>query len=336
MRLNSVRFSASPQQLETEHMVDKKFVFFMVLSAALIGSVFVIQDTIDSHPLGEHRMDLAAIDEGSGLAASHKNANIVWTHNDSGDDARLFAVTPSGQFRGEFFIDGIEAVDWEAITTDLDGHLYIGDIGNNRNKRKDLVVYQVDEPRIPIDGPAISGQLKVKARIPFHYPEQTAFPDRKRMNFDAEALFWAPHPVTGQGTLYVLTKHRSDSETVLYRFDDLGPGPSRGLIRVDQFDVGGDPDNFGGMVTGADATPDGQMLAVLTYHALFVFQRPVEGDRYFSNLVNRIDFDQGMTQQAEAVAWVGTRLVVTNEQGDIFWVDEPKTPRPGVFPKTPL
>ena len=277
-------------------------------------------------------MQSAAIDEGSGLAASHKNLQILWTHNDSGDDARLFAVTPSGHLRGQFTLDGVEAKDWEAVTTDLTGHLYIGDIGNNRNKRKDLVVYKVTEPPVPLDGSPIVGRLKVEARIPFHYPEQTGFPDRDRMNFDAEALFWGPHPKTGLGTLYLLTKHRSDSETALYRFDDLRPGPSRALTRVDHFDVGGDPDNFGGMVTGADATPDGQILALLTYHALFIFERPSGGDRYFSNLVNRIDFNQGITQQVEAVAWLGARLIVTNENGDIFSIDNPKTPRSDLFP----
>jgi hypothetical protein len=30
--------------------------------------------------------------EASGLAASRKNANVLWVHNDSGDSARVFAM----------------------------------------------------------------------------------------------------------------------------------------------------------------------------------------------------------------------------------------------------
>jgi hypothetical protein len=172
--------------------------------------------------------------------------------------------------------------------------------------------------------------VEVDRRVEFSYPEQRAFPDPERQNFDAEAIFWAPHPATGEGTLYLLTKHRSDTHTVLYRFDDLSGARPVDLVRVGEFDVGGAEQTFGGLVTGADATPSGDRLAVLTYHALFVFGRPGGSDAYFTEPLARIDLDQSVTKQVEGVAWAGDGLLFSNEQGALFYIDAPMTRQ--VFP----
>ena len=271
--------------------------------------------------------EVPGLDEPSGLAASLRNPGVFWTHNDSGDEARIFAVTVDGKLLGEFSVGGADAVDWEAITIDGNGRLYIADMGNNFNNREDLVIYVVPEPEVDPVTPGVGGALTVEYAIPFHYPDQGGFPEVDNENFDAEAIFWANEK------LYVLTKHRSDFETTLYRFDDLAPSESKAISRISTFDVGGEDRPFGGRVTGADATPDGQRLAVLTYHAVFVFEKPVAGDDYLSRLVNRIDFDQETTGQVEAIAWDDANLVLTNEQGLIFRLENPLAPRTSLFPE---
>ncbi|NJL14472.1 MAG: hypothetical protein HC913_16665 [Microscillaceae bacterium] len=42
----------------------------------------------------------ALITEASGLAVSRSNTSLLWTHNDSGDPARLFLLTNTGEDRG--------------------------------------------------------------------------------------------------------------------------------------------------------------------------------------------------------------------------------------------
>ena len=59
---------------------------------------------------------------------------------------KSFAVNREGKVLGVFKVEGAEANDWEAIATDRQGNLYIGDFGNNRNTRRDLIIYQVREP----------------------------------------------------------------------------------------------------------------------------------------------------------------------------------------------
>ena len=309
----------------------KSALSIVVLAGLVIGaSVWLSRDDFMTGAFARYTID--ALDEASGLGPSQLNDGVYWTHNDSGDTPRLFATTVDGRLVGEFSVDGAQALDWETITTDGAGSLYVGDIGNNKNTRQDLTFYRVGEPRLPADGIPYRSTLKVEHVYRFHYPEQRAFPDPTQLNFDSEASFWATHPTTGQGTLYLLTKHRSDQRTLLYRFDELVNGKRVALKRVGQYDLGGDPKNFGGMATGAAITRDGRFLAVLSYHAIFIFERPDVGDDYLSELRNRIDLNQGQTQQVEAIAWAGAHLVFTNEQGMIFRVQQPLQKREARFP----
>lgn len=245
-----------------------------------------------------------AVSEASGLVASRRHAGVFWTHNDSGDESRFFGVSADGKLLATVAVVGARNVDWEDIAVDDAGFLYLGDHGNNESARQDLVIYRVPEP-----DPAAAASVVPDRTIRFHYPEQTRWPDPEEA-FDAEALFWA------QGKLYLLTKTRKSSVTTLYRFDDLSGERDLPLTRVGSFETEGK--KKGRRVTAADVTPDGRHLAVLTYHALYLFERPAEGDNYLSRPLKRIELDPDVFEQCEAVAWDGADSVVANEQRAIF------------------
>jgi hypothetical protein len=52
------------------------------------------------------------ISEASGIIASKLNPNILWTHNDSGGSAEVFAMTTAGANRGTYSVSGASASDW--------------------------------------------------------------------------------------------------------------------------------------------------------------------------------------------------------------------------------
>src|SRR5262249_36200484 len=74
--------------------------------------------------------------------------------------------------------------------------------------------------------------------------------------------------------------------------------------------------------TGADLSPDGQTLAVISYTDLWLFSRPASGDQSLSAPSRRFPLDRGVFEQVEAIAWVDDQtLLIGNEQRALFQVD---------------
>ena len=60
------------------------------------------------------------IPEASGIAHSLINENVLYTHNDSGGEASVFAIDTQGKLLAEIVIDGAKNRDWEDIATAID------------------------------------------------------------------------------------------------------------------------------------------------------------------------------------------------------------------------
>ncbi len=281
--------------------------------ATRLAAVLALTGACGSAPKPSTEQVDPEIRELSGWTRSQRDPSLRWAHGDSGTQATLFAVDDAGRIHARVHLLDVANVDWEDITLHA-GELYLGDIGNNGQSRRDLVVYRLPEP----DPRGGDQSLRPSARIPWHFPDQREFP-ASVANFDAEALFWA------RGDLYLLSKHRADTATTLYRFGaleaDAGErGESVELERLADFEVGGAELEHGGMVTAAEVDADGRKLAVLTYHALFVFDVDHEGP-LLSRLESRLDFDMSKLDQCEALTWDGDRVLIANESGRVFRVD---------------
>lgn len=264
------------------------------------------------------RLDHPALAEVSGIVKSAAG-DYYWVHNDSGDSARLFAIDAGGQPLWPPYLGIASAADWPGHAIDAawhfdwedialaDGKLYIADVGNNGNARRDLGVYVVNEP-----DPLAIPKMRALRHLPLRYPDQRAFP-AEAWHFDCEAVFAA------DGKLYFITKHRqpgriSDWEAgaKLYRLDTEYTDRENVLTLVGQR-----PDVF--LATGADLSPDGRTLAVSTYTALWLFERPDAGDNWFAGPARKLDLDRGIAQQLEAIAWEdATTLRLVNEQRDVL------------------
>lgn len=92
---------------------------------------------------------ISELTESSGLAFSTRDPNCIWTHNDSGGAAKLYAIDiASGQLAGECRLTGAVAIDWESLSTaGADGReLIVADSGNNDGRRKHITLYRFNEP----------------------------------------------------------------------------------------------------------------------------------------------------------------------------------------------
>lgn len=212
----------------------------------------------------------AVLVETSGLVLSGWGDGVLWTHNDSGDGPIVYAVDTAGSLVGRVRVRGARAVDWEDMAKGPceDGPcLYLGDIGDNFERREEVTVYRIPEPA---PGDSVSAPAE---RFAFSYPEGPR---------DAEALAVGPG-----GDLMLITKGRGAPRRV-YRIDaaDLegrwrpagaasdrgGAGPSSDQV-VEVLDLGLPPPS----ITGADLTPDGRWLIVRTYTGLRFFRVEARG-----------------------------------------------------------
>jgi hypothetical protein len=96
-------------------------------------------------------VNIAGLTEASGVAASRNNSNVLWTHNDSGHPAVVYAIDTFGRSLGIYNVPG--NVDTEDIAigpgpvTNV-SYIYVGDIGDNTATRANIKIYQIPEPAV--------------------------------------------------------------------------------------------------------------------------------------------------------------------------------------------
>ncbi len=183
------------------------------------------------------------IDEISGIAVSRQHSGWLWVHNDSGDQARVFAMRTDGDEGGAFRLAGVDVNDIEDIALTSDNRLVIGDIGNNKRKRSTVQILLADEPDPGSGGGTIS-DVEV---VTLAYPGDP---------HDAEALL-----VDQDDTIYILTK---GATSTLFRAD-LEAGTLSEIATIDPSRWRLDDRT---QVTGADVTTDGKVLVRMYDHIL--------------------------------------------------------------------
>ncbi len=91
------------------------------------------------------------LNESSGLAVSNFHEDILWSINDSGSDAELFALTVTGEHVGRWPIDLPKPSDWEAMDSFHwrgKNYLLIADIGDNFAMRGSVSYIILQEPDV--------------------------------------------------------------------------------------------------------------------------------------------------------------------------------------------
>lgn len=137
------------------------------------------------------------MEEISGL--TFLNDTVLVGHNDGGNEPVLYFMSLKGKVFHHVTVTDAKNNDWEDIASDGKGHLYIGDIGNNENKRKKLHIYKVPTWNI-------LQKNEVRAEeIEFTYAEQEENypPEENKLHFDAEAMAYS------KDSLHIFTKCRT-------------------------------------------------------------------------------------------------------------------------------
>ena len=186
----------------------------------------------------------------SSALASH--ADMLWTLNDSGDNAQVYAIDPQHRLNKTVQIRGAKNIDWEEMAQDEE-HLYIFDCGNNRGKRDHLQIYKTPWQALQQaeDGSQVSAEL-----ITFSYADKPEKVNAGFHDYDCEAV------AAVDDHLWLFTKNRRDQHTNLYILDKSKPEQS--IQPQAKFQVKG-------LITAADYDSQSQTLALLGYEKSMVF-----------------------------------------------------------------
>lgn len=200
--------------------------------------------------------------------------NLIWSIQDSGNSNEVFGFDESGKLIEQIEVQDAENIDWEAITSDKQGNLYIGDFGNNDNDRHDLAIYKL----------ASSNYSKVSEKISFYYPEQTDFPAKKKEKlYDCEAFFLY------QNAFYLFTKNRSkgfDGTSLIYKIPAIaGNHPAKLIGRFKACS------NYNScVITGATISSDEKQIVLLGHDRLWLIEN-FEGDDFLSGKLSELELN---------------------------------------------
>ena len=228
------------------------------------------------------------------------DSNSIWMLNDSGNTPKLYELDSKGKLIKELVIKA-KNKDWEDLTSDKAGNLYIGDFGNNNNKRKNLSILKIKAKYLKGDTP-----IAVEY-ISFKYPNQTKFPPKKKnMHFDCEAFFHF------NDSLYLFTKSRVKSDfgkTNLYKIPAEAGNYNATFIST--FKAGNE---LGDWITSADISSNGKKVVLLSPNAAWVFTDFYKDD-FFNGNSEKLPFDYH--SQKEGVCFKNeNNLYITDEKSN--------------------
>lgn len=226
------------------------------------------------------------------------NSNFIWMLNDGGNPSKLYGLDEQGRIKKELKI-AAKNNDWEDLTSDSNGNLYIGDFGNNFSKRKNLAVLKVKASDLKSDS------VVTVERISFVYSNQKKFPSKKKKRyFDCEAFFYH------NDSLYLFTKSRVKGDfgkTSLYKIP-----ATQGQHQAQLIDSFNSCKDLSCWITSADISDDGKSVVLLTPKSVWLF-RDYKKDNFFSGTATELFFNEA--SQKEGVCFKNNNtLYITDEK----------------------
>jgi len=203
----------------------------------------------------------AELNEISGLEKFNDTTLIAI--NDSGNSPTIFFINLQGQIIKKTHVMDTPNIDWEDLTMDDVGNLYIADVGNNNNIRKDLIVLKVN-----LNSAFMMDSIETeKINFTYKHANNTSF-SLKKSAYDCEAIYWF------NDSLRLLTKLRSKpakNEEMNGTFEyalPTSPG-NYNLVPNAHYWTGGN-NKLKHQVTACDNTDE--QLAILTYGFIYFYQ----------------------------------------------------------------
>ena len=277
-------------------------IFFIYACTASLEDTFPVQITPEEPPwtcpMTEEAEQIGTVqsttlDELSGLAMGSRS-DILWAHNDSGDIARIFALSLEGELLAEHTLP-VQARDWEDMAHGIyegNHHLYIADIGDNDEQYESISIHRLIEPST-----SQSGELTHVDTFSLSYPDGA---------HNAESFVVHPH----DQTFFVITKNIQSFS--IYRWNERDQENIMQLhqeLFLEDWDYEGSP-----LITAADITKDGKTLLLRTYTSVVAFDAKILQSS--EDLVEMCIIESAPEQQGESIVLIEDTRYITISEGE--------------------
>lgn len=217
-------------------------------------------------------------------AETTPHSNLIWTIEDSGNDSDLFGLDSSGKIVKKVAITNASNIDWEDLTSDKDGNIYIGDFGNNNEKRKHFRILKINHN--DLDNATAEAEI-----IDFTVP-------KKKYSKDFEAFFLY------NNSFYIFSKETKKFITLMV---PNTPGKHVAVLRSD-FNL----DGKNNKITAADISDDGKSIVLLNHDKVWKITN-FKNDDFFSGNIEELPFDNN--SQKEGICFKNDAMVyITDER----------------------
>ena len=261
------------------------------------------------------RIEDSSIREASGLARSQREPDLLWIINDNGAKERVHAIDHSGDRRGEFRLKKSRNADWEDLASfrlDDTPYLMVADIGDNDAKRDFRTLYFVEEPK-----PKKKDDKKLDWRVDFFYPDGPRDAEAAAVDVDRErALILSKRDLPPR--LYEVPLRDESDEVVAA----IGLGTVNSLQQPSRREVEFAPKSkdWYWQPVGMDISADNRAAVILTYRAVYYFQRQEDQDWLDALNTRPVRIGLGNFKNAESIAF-------GNDEREVFVTGENKNSR---------
>jgi hypothetical protein len=246
-------------------------IILLFLTSCDTGKLTVIAD------LPNHLEEISAVETLQG-------SDLIWVIEDAGNKNNIYGINTRGKIIKDIDISNASNIDWEDLTSDHLGNLYIGDFGNNSKNRDDFTIYKISN---------LENDDTTAERINFTLPKEM-----KPEDFEGFFLL--------NDYFYIFSKENKTSKLIKV--------PNQVGKHTAEFVTDFNLDGKHHKITSADVSDDGKTIVLLNHDKLWKITN-FEGDDFFKGSIEEITFDH--KSQKEGICFLNNSTVyITDERNN--------------------
>ncbi|SEQ00011.1 hypothetical protein SAMN05421824_0898 [Hyunsoonleella jejuensis] len=211
------------------------------------------------------------------------HSDLLWTIEDAGNKNNIYGIDLKGNIVKDIDISNSSNIDWEDLTSDKQGNLYIGDFGNNSKNRDDFTIYKVSN---------LKDDEANAERINFLLP-------KKMKSEDFEAFFLL------NDYFYIFSKE--NKSTKLFKVpNQIGKHTAEYIAELELKDKRT-------KITSADISNDGKTIVLLNHDKLWKITN-FKDDNFFEGDIQKLSFEH--KSQKEGICFKSNSDVYITDEKD--------------------